>query len=174
MLPIIDVVLIIFLAGFVFYGLFFGLIKMVGYLAGLVVGAWVASHYYLIAFDYLKWMFFGHDNVGKVISFIIVLILVSRLVGFLFVVVEKIFNVLAVIPFIKGINRLAGAVFGFVEGLFTLGLILYVASRYAVMGTYVASQMANSKLSPTLVNLTNILSPMFPETLRLLQSVIHL
>jgi uncharacterized membrane protein required for colicin V production len=35
------------LLSFVFYGLFFGLIKTVGSLVGIVVGAWLASKYYL-------------------------------------------------------------------------------------------------------------------------------
>ena len=42
-----DLALTIILAGFVFYGLFFGLIKTVGSLAGVVIGAWGASRLYL-------------------------------------------------------------------------------------------------------------------------------
>lgn len=174
MIPIIDVVILLFLAGFVFYGLFFGLIKMVGYLVGLIVGAWVASHYYLAFYGWFKWLFFGHENVGKVISFIIVLAIVSRLVGIGFYLLEKIFNILSVIPFIKGINKLAGGLFGFIEGTFTFGLIIYVASRYTFIDSFLGKQLSVSKISPLLMKLINIMTPLFPEALKTLKSIIQL
>jgi len=174
MVPIIDVVILLFLAGFVFYGLFFGLIKMVGYLAGMIVGAWVASHFYLVFYEWFKWLFFGHENVGKVISFILVLTIVSRLVGIAFYLIEKIFNLLSTIPFLKSINKLAGAIFGFVEGTFTFGLIIYVASRYAIIDSFIGHQLSVSKISPLLMNLVNILTPLFPEALKVLKSVVQI
>lgn len=174
MVPIIDVILILFLAGFVFYGLFFGLIKMVGYVAGMVIGAWAASHFYLIFYEWFKWLFFGHDNVGKVISFIIVLTIVSRLVGIAFYLIEKIFNIIAIIPFLKGINKIAGAIFGFIEGTFTFGLIIYVASRYTLINSFLGEQLSVSKIAPFLMRLVNILTPLFPEALRALKSIVQI
>jgi len=174
MVPIIDVIIILFLAGFVFYGLFFGLIKMAGYLAGLIIGAWAASHFYLIFYEWFKWLFFGHENVGKVISFILVLTIVSRLVGMGFYLIEKIFNVLAIIPFLKGINKITGAVFGFIEGTFTFGLIIYVASRYTFIDTFLGQQLSVSKISPLLMKLVNILTPLFPEALKVLKSIVQI
>ncbi len=173
MIPIIDVIILLFLAGFVFYGLFFGLIKMVGYLVGLVVGAWVASHYYLVFYEWFKWLFFGHENVGKVISFIIVLAIVSRLVGIGFYLLEKLFNILSIIPFIKGINKLAGGIFGFIEGTFTFGLIIYVASRYTFIDSFLGKQLSVSKISPLLMKLINFMTPLFPEALKTLKSIIQ-
>ncbi len=174
MVPIIDVVIILFLAGFIFYGLFFGFIKMIGYLAGLIVGAWAASHFYLTAYEWLKWMFFGHENLGKVIAFILVLTLVSRLVGFAFYIVEKIFNIISIIPFLKSINKIVGAIFGFLEGTFTFGLILYVASRYTVANTFMAQQLEHSQISPLLLKIVNILTPLFPEALKMLKSIVQI
>lgn len=172
MVPIIDVVILLFLAGFVYYGLFSGLIKMLGYLAGMVLGAWAASHFYLTFYDWTDWLYFGHENLGKVISFILVLTISARLVGFVFFVIEKIFKLLSIIPFLKTINKIAGAIFGLLEGTFFLGLILYVASRYSFIDSFIGSQMANSKLAPFLVKLVNIMTPLFPEALKVLKSVI--
>lgn len=174
MVPIIDVIIILFLAGFVFYGLFFGFIKMIGYLVGLIAGSWVASHFYLIFYQWFKWLFFGYENVGKVISFIIVLVIVSRLVGIGFYLIEKIFNVISIIPFVKGINKILGAVFGLIEGTFTFGLIIYVASRYAFVDTFLGKQLSTSVISPLLMKLVNILTPLFPEALKMLKSIIQI
>ena len=173
-MPIIDVIILIFLSGFVFYGLFFGFIKMIGYLAGLLIGAWVASHYYLLAYEWLKWLFFGHENLGKVISFIIVLTIVSRLIGFGFYVVEKIFKIVSIIPFVKSIDRLLGALFGFIEGVLTFGLIIYIASRYTFIETFLGQQLSDSKIAPILLKIVSLINPLFPETLKMLRSIIQI
>ena len=54
---IFDAILLIILAGFVFYGLFFGLIKTLGSLAGVIVGAFIASHFYLSVFNFSENLF---------------------------------------------------------------------------------------------------------------------
>jgi uncharacterized membrane protein required for colicin V production len=68
---IFDIILLIILAGFVFYGFFFGLIRAVGMLAGLLVGAWIASRYYLSVFSWVDQWWPGNPNIGKIICFII-------------------------------------------------------------------------------------------------------
>ena len=169
---IFDVVLLLILAGFVFYGLFFGLIKTIGSLLGVIVGAWVAGQWYLDFYDWTDRLFMGHANVGKVISFIIVFVLVNRLVGLLFVLLDKFFHLLTIIPFLKTINRLAGAIFGFLEGALVLGLLLYVASRYTLVESWISKLLADSKLAPWLVQFTDILTPLLPELLKQLKSII--
>ncbi len=171
-MTIFDTILLVILAGFVFYGLFFGLIRTLGSLVGVVVGAWLASHYYLTIFDWTQDLFFGHDNLGKVIIFIVLFIVVNRLTGFGFALLEKTFNIISIIPFLKTINRLAGAVFGFLEGALVLGLILYVASRYTFIGHWFGKWLVNSEIAPFLLKFVNILLPLLPEVLKKLQSLI--
>ncbi|MCU0680457.1 MAG: CvpA family protein [Planctomycetes bacterium] len=172
MLSIFDIVLIVIVAGFVFYGLFLGLIKMVGNLVGLVIGAWAASHFYLQLFGWLSQFIHGWDNTMKVVSFFIIFGLVSRLVVIAFSFVEKIFNILSIIPFLKLINRLAGAILGCLEGLLTVGIILFMISRYSVVSSLLGSWLVDSQITPYLLRFVNILSPFFPEALRLLKSIV--
>ncbi|MFH0951543.1 MAG: CvpA family protein [bacterium] len=169
---IFDAVLLLALAGFVFYGLFFGLIRTLGSLVGVVVGAWAAGQWYLDFYGWTTNLFFGHENLGKIISFIIVFVLVNRLVGFLFVLLDKFFHLLTIIPFLKTINRLAGAIFGFIEGSLILGLLLYVASRYTLVDHWTAKLLAGSKMAPWLLKFTDILTPLLPELLKQLKSII--
>jgi len=169
---ILDVILLIFLAGFVFYGLFFGLIKTTGALAGVVVGAWLASRWYLFVFEWAQDLCFGHNNLGKVLTFVILFIIINRLVGFIFVILDRTFHLIAIIPFLKTINRLAGTALGFVLGGLSLGLILYVASRYTIIDSLLGRWMVDSRVAPFLIKFVNVLKPLLPEMLKKLQSLI--
>ncbi len=167
-----DVVLLLFMAGFVFYGLFFGLIKTVGSLAGVVVGSWVASRIYLPVFAFGKSLAFGHDDWGKVISFIVCFIIINRLVCLIFALLDRTFHLISIIPFLKTINRLGGALLGFLEGGLVLGLMLYVIGRYPLVEGWLGAYLGKSQLTPFLLQFTAVLKPLLPELLKQLKSVI--
>ena len=172
MISIIDAILLILLSGFVFYGLFFGLIRTFGAFVGVVVGAILASRFYLAASAVINPIFFGYENLGKVITFLILFSLINRLVGLGFYFIEKLFNIISIIPFLKTINRLGGAVLGFLTGGLTIGLALYVISRYAIIGHWVGKWLIGSKLAPMFLKFNDILLPLLPEMLKKLQSLI--
>jgi membrane protein required for colicin V production len=171
-MSIFDVVLIVILAGFTFYGLFFGLIRTFGTFAGVLVGAFLASRFYLPVASWLNSFFFGYGNLGKVLVFILLFSLFNRLTGFVFYLIEKAFNLISIIPFLKTFNRLAGAILGFLTGSLILGLILYVASRYAIIGNWFGDNLVSSKITPFLLHVANFLLPLLPEMLKKLQSLI--
>jgi len=169
---IFDIILIIILVGFVLSGLYQGLIKTLGSLLGIIIGAWITSHYYLVVAGWIESLFFGYNNLGKVLVFIILFSLVNRLVCLLFALLNKAFDIISIIPFLKTINRLAGAVLGFLEGALILGLIIYVASKYAIVGNWFGAWMVDSQIVPYLMKFNAVLLPLFPEMLKKLQSVI--
>jgi len=171
-MTILDIILLFILAGFVFYGLFFGLIKTVGSLVGVVLGAWAAAQFYLPFFDFIQELFFGLDNLGKVLCFLILFTVINRLVTFGFAILDKTFHILSILPFLKTINRLGGAVLGFIEGGLVLGLILYIVSKYTFVGTFFGDVLVESELAPFLINFIKILMPLFPEVLKEIKSVI--
>jgi membrane protein required for colicin V production len=171
-MTIFDGVLLVILCGFIFYGLFFGLVRTLGSLFGLVIGAWVASHFYLQVYSWVSNLFFGYTSLGKVTVFVITFLIIDRLVGFAFSLLDSAFTAISIIPFVKTINRLAGAVFGFIEGGLILGLILYITSKYAILTSLVGKVIVGSKIAPYLVKFVNILTPLFPEMLKKLQSII--
>jgi membrane protein required for colicin V production len=171
-MSIFDVTLVVILAGFVFYGLFFGLIRTFGTFAGVLVGAFLASRFYLPVASWLNSFFFGYANLGKVLVFILLFSLFNRLTGFVFYLIEKAFNLISIIPFLKTFNRLAGAILGFLTGSLILGLILYVASRYAFIGNWFGDNLVSSKIAPFLLQVANFLLPLLPEMLKKLQSLI--
>lgn len=145
---------------------------MVGSILGFFIGVWVATRYYLLVYSWLTWMFFSKANVGKIVCFILTLVVVSRLIALLFWFIEKAFKLLSIVPFTAMINKVAGAIFGLAEGAFTVGTIIYVASRYSAVNTFLGGQLVNSKVSPWLLKLVDLLVPLYPEALKIIKSVI--
>lgn len=171
-MPIIDVILLITLSGFVFYGLFFGFIRAFGAFLGVIVGAVLASRLYLPVASMLGPLFFGLNNMGKVLVFLILFSLFNRLTGLCFYLIEKAFNLISIIPFLKTINRLLGAVFGFLTGGLAIGLSLYVISRYAILDSLMGLWLIDSNLAPMFLKFNDVLLPLLPEMLKKLKSLI--
>jgi len=171
-MPIIDVILLIILSGFVFYGLFFGLVRTLGLLVGVVVAVFVASRLYLPVSGWLDQFFFGYDNLGKVVVFLLVFGIVNRIVGLLFYFVDKVFHIFSLIPFFKTFNKLTGALLGLFTGSLFLGSILYVVVRYSVLKHWFGQWLLDSFLAPYFLKVANLVLPLLPEMLKKLEALI--
>ncbi|MFZ2310861.1 MAG: CvpA family protein [Patescibacteria group bacterium] len=167
-----DIGLLVVLVGFIGNGLAKGLIRLLGQMVGLIIGAFVASHFYLTFYKWGESMVNFSEGTEKFLSFTILFILVTSLVGVVFVAIEKVFDLISIIPFTKLINKLLGGALGLVQGSLALGLLLYVAARYTWIGTLLGDNLANSHVAPWLVKVANIIVPVLPEALRALQSII--
>ncbi|MFZ4632474.1 MAG: CvpA family protein [Patescibacteria group bacterium] len=173
-MSIFDICLLIILFGFIFNGLSKGLINLLGRVVGLIVGAYIASNFHVQFFELIKKFFNGNESMGKIVSFIVLFFIVTLIMDIIFKMIEKIFNFIAFIPGSKYINNLAGAVLGFFEGSLFLGLIIFVISRYALIGNLLglSGQLTNSVVSPYLLKIVNIILPILPEALKALKSII--
>ncbi|MFH0973083.1 MAG: CvpA family protein [Patescibacteria group bacterium] len=154
-MPIFDLILLFILAGFVFYGLFFGFIRTIGSLTGVILGIFIAKRFYLVIFNLLNNLFFGFNVVGKIVCFFVLFLLVYYLIGFVFSLLDKALNILSIIPFLKIINRLMGAIFGFIEGGLVLGLILHVMTGYFSKNSLFTSLLNGSQITPFLLGFIN-------------------
>ncbi len=167
-MALVDIIIIVLLGGFVLFGLWFGFIHAFGALIGTIAGAFIASRMYEGAAQWVHALIGGSLNLERVIAFLLIFIVVDRLVGLAFFVVEKIFKFLTIIPFLRTIDRLLGGVLGFVEGVLVLGTTLYFASRFpfASIGGYIES----SSLAHWLINAAGVLIPLIPAAIRTLRS----
>ena len=163
MISIIDAVLLICLSGFVFYGFFFGLVRTFGSLVGVVVAVILASRFYLPVAAWLDGFFFGYDNAGKVAIFIIIFSLVQRVVSFGFGLLDTAVDIFSIIPFLKSINRLTGAILGLVLGILVIGLMLYVANKYAVIDYWTGKWLIDSRLAPQFLRSVDLIAPFLPD-----------
>ncbi len=175
-MSILDISLLIILAGFVINGLSKGLINLVGRILGLFVGVFVAGHFHAAIFYWAREVFniSGNEFVGKIITFIVVFILATYLIDLVFKLLEKIFNILAIIPGSKYLNNLAGAALGFLEGALFLGLIIFISSQYAALGNLLGlgEKLGNSVIVPILLKIVDFILPFLPEALRLLKTLV--
>lgn len=170
MLTIVDIIIIIILAVFIVLGLFKGLIRMAGSIFGIIVAAWIATHYYLMVSEWIQSLFFGRIGLGKVIVFILIFIIINRLVSLVFMILDGVFDIISIIPFLGSINRLGGALLGFLEGILALGLILYIASRASILNNWLGGWLVDSEIVPFLLKFVNIMLPFLPEALKQLKA----
>lgn len=164
-----DVILLIIIGGFGLFGLWFGFFHTLGSLVGTVIGAYLSSRYYEPMGEWLVGVTGWNENVSKVLMFIVAFFVINRLVGFVFWLFNKVFKVIAHLPFLKSINRLLGMMLGLFEGALTLGLIIFFIERYPI-SERLMEQLANSVVAPWLSDLANILIPLLPSALQLLRS----
>ncbi|MBU0625360.1 CvpA family protein [Patescibacteria group bacterium] len=167
----IDLTLLIILGGFVLAGLWFGVIHMIGSLVGVLFGAFCAGHFYTQAADFITPLVGGNENLAKLLAFFGIFILVNRLIGLIFHVIEKIFRLIAVIPFLKTFNRLLGAILGLIEGTLVLGLAVYFSARFPFSAAFSAT-LLESSLAKALNLVGAILAPLLPDAIRALQSIL--
>lgn len=168
-MAIIDFVLLLVLFGFVLFGFWFGLIHTLGSLLGTVLGVYLSSRWYDGAAVWAQGEFAGSLNVWKVIVFILLFILINRLIGLLFYILEKSFGVVTRLPFLKSIDKLAGAVLGFLEGAVVLGGLIFIAGRFPF--GLEQKLFAVSALKGYFLGAFNILMPLVPEVLKTADSL---
>ncbi|MFH1225660.1 MAG: CvpA family protein [bacterium] len=166
---IFDLILLIILFIFVSFGWWLGLIQTLGALIGIALGAYLAGLGHAVLGGWLTPIFLGHEVAAKIVAFIILFTLINRLVGLLFWVINKVFNIISIIPFLKTINRLAGAILGLAEGVLVLGTILFVIGKYS-SNDWFNGVVNTSDIAGWLMAISTIILPLLPEALKVLKS----
>jgi len=169
-MTIFDLILILIIFGFVWFGFWYGLIYEVGGILGIIFGVLLASRWYNVLAEKILFLFGGNINLARIICFLVLFVIIWRLIHLLFKLLDRIVNFLTFIPFLKTINRLGGAILGFFEGAFILGLILFFISRFPV--GKIADWIANSDFARLLIRIAKILWPLLPLTLKQVKSII--
>lgn len=169
-MTLLDLILILLVLAFALAGLWFGLIHSIGAVIGTVAGVAVAGHYAVPWGAAIKGFCFGNENLARVIVFFAVMVLVNRLIGVVFWVVEKIFKIVAVIPFMKTFEKLLGGLLGFLEGVIVIGGVLYLAARFPINEGFAAA-LAASKFGLWLVKIFGLFAPLLPDIIKNIKSV---
>jgi uncharacterized membrane protein required for colicin V production len=146
-----------------------GLIQTLGALIGIALGAYLAGLWYLPFGEWLTPIFLGHGVAAKIVAFTILFIIINRLIGFIFWIINKIFDIISIILFLKTINRLAGAILGLAEGVLVIGTILFVISKYS-NNEWFNEVVGNSEVAAWIMAVAAIILPLLPEALKILKS----
>lgn len=159
---LVDVILIIAVAGFVMLGFFMGLISAIGALVGVIVGTWAASSYFLPVAEFIKPYILGYEGVAKTVAFMAIFFIVNRLAALIFWFANKAFNLVSIIPFLKPINRFGGAVLGLFEGVIVMGTAVFITVKFVTNIDWLLGSLNGSKVAHFLVLITQFLSNFIP------------
>lgn len=119
----VDYIILGGLAFFLVKGYFKGLINQVMSIAGMISGLIIAWKFYPLVSQ------FGTDlGIPETVSMVISFILIYAAVVFIAKFLGKILHKLAKALFLGWVNRLAGALFGLIEGLLLITILLVLIS----------------------------------------------
>jgi membrane protein required for colicin V production len=130
-----DIVIAIILVINLFIGLKSGLIKMVVSLVGLVVGIFLAGHYYHSLAGRLT--FISSDNGAGIVAYVIILVVVLVAAAIIAWALSK----LASAIMLGWLNHLGGAVLGLIMGGFFVGSILAIWAKYGGGGDTISNSL---------------------------------
>ncbi|MBU0661694.1 CvpA family protein, partial [Patescibacteria group bacterium] len=122
MILLIDIILIIALLSIIASSSQAGFIKTLGGLIGIIVGVIVAGQYFERLADWLMPIFRNAENLSKVAAFIVIFAAVNLIISALVWILDSSFHFISFIPFLKTINKMGGAILGFLVGVLILGV----------------------------------------------------
>ncbi len=146
-----DIVIIVVVIIATLWGLRIGIIKAILSLAGLIVGVILAGRYYVPLSEQLA--FIPQASIAKIAAFAIILIGIMVIAG----VLARFLKWTASILLLGWVNRLGGAVFGFVLGTILCSALLAIWVKFFGIAGVISES-----------SLTAILLHYFPMVLALL------
>ncbi len=142
-----DIILAVIVLAFAIAGFFAGFIKSLGTIVAFFAGAVLATSYFDQFGSLLSPIIGNHMVTAKIVAFFLIFIVVNLVVLFIFYLLGKVFRIISFIPFLSSLNRLAGLLLGFIEGVLLTGLFIYIMVKIIPDSSFVAtlekSQIAN-------------------------------
>jgi membrane protein required for colicin V production len=145
-LGLVDISILVILGFFLLKGAFRGLLKEVSSLLGLVLGGVFAFTFHLPLAQLLQDSFDLPPQLCVWGSFLAIFLLIVVL----FAVIGFVLHRFVKIVFLGGFNRLAGAIFGIIQGVVILSIIL-LALNSSVAPKAVKGMMSRSQLAQPFV-----------------------
>ncbi len=143
-----DIAILVILGAFILKGVLRGLLKELCALAGLLLGALLAFRFHPPLAEMLVETFGLPSRlcvIGAFLALFLATVMFFGVLGFLLSRFVK-------LVFLGGLNRVAGAVFGLVQGGVLLAVVLYGLSLAELPGSLDRS-LKNSQLAPPFVQL---------------------
>ena len=132
-----DIVIVLLIVIPTLIGLRVGIIKVVLSVVGVVVGVILAGRYYAVFAEHLA--FISQPSLAKIAAFAIILIGVMIIAAVVASLIKRVVSVVM----LGWVNRLGGAVFGFVLGAIFCGAMLTIWVKFVgITGPVDASALA--------------------------------
>ena len=157
----VNLILTLLIAFFIVNGLLQGLVHMIGSIVGLVIGIIFASRFDIYLGDWIVRGTGWNKDVTVVVAFFIILIVFTRVFGWLLSMIERSFKILKV-PLVSLANRIGGGFLGFVEGVLVIGSTLILVHQLPFADF--TKSMDASAIAVALVAAAKILLPLLPQS----------
>jgi membrane protein required for colicin V production len=153
----IDTIIVVVVLLFGALGIYWGFIRQVLALAGLIAGIIFASRYGARVADALS-SFITNDMLAAVLGFVIVLVGVSSAASLIASLLRRFVGLL----FLGWLDHLIGGLLGVLQGLLvcTIGLLIAAAFPLALW----TPALSNSQFAPLLVRAFGFLLPLLPDS----------
>lgn len=122
----IDIALVVVIAIFFVRGFRLGFILVFGQLVSLVIGAVAAAYAVAWTGDLFGIPWSAMPWAG-IIAFIVIMGIAARLIMLAFAIVNQLWRIISIVPFLGPLNRLAGSAVGAAEGAIVVVLIAYLS-----------------------------------------------
>lgn len=168
MYSLIDIILIVIICVFTFKGFNKGFVKTVGYLLSYFIGIILAFQFFLPIYIFIQGFIKFESKIAEAVIFILILLIFIKLIKLLISAISNFFK----IPIINSVNRVLGALFGFVEGILILGTIIFLFSNYMIFTDFTENMLATSEIAIKLANIAFLFYPFIPKALKELQGIL--
>lgn len=126
-MTIIDFIIIFLLAFVTACGFFFGLIRVLGAIATIIISILTAGLFFEILAPILQPYVLNNENLSRVIAFIAIYWASSLFLSFAVKIANKIFD----LPVLKTVNRLLGGFASLLGSTVILSILFYLIDKYA-------------------------------------------
>lgn len=120
---LIDIIILVVLCCFAAKGLMRGLVNEASSLAGLLVGGWLAYHYYRVLAGPARTVLHLPEHVASFVSFVLILLLT----GICAHIIGNVVTTALRLVMLGSLNRLGGLLLGTAEGALLLCLLFGIA-----------------------------------------------
>jgi membrane protein required for colicin V production len=138
----IDAVIAIPLAWFTYKGFSKGLIIELATLIALLLGIYIAGHFSEYTADLLRENMDFHSKYMGIISFSITFLGVVLLVMLFGKSLEKVVNILL----LSFVNKITGALFGFIKVAFVISVIIYIMGTFELEDKLISTELQSKSL----------------------------
>lgn len=126
-MTIIDFIIIFLLSFAAACGFFFGLIRVLGAIATIIMSILIAGLFFETLSPILQLYLLNNENLSRVIAFIAIYWVSSLFLSFAVKIANKIFD----LPVLKTVNRLLGGFASLLGSTVILSILFYLIDKYA-------------------------------------------
>ena len=161
---ILDIIILICLVPSIIQGLRKGFISQAISIVSIVAGVWASANFANIVSDWLAQYLEAPEQVLRIVSFAIIMIVVFIILG----LIGKLLHGIIQLVMLGWVNRLLGAAFAFAKAILILGvLILIFNSINANFNLVDAKVLEESVLYPIIKNISDTVFPYLKSILTL-------